>query len=208
VARRKRKGGRAAVAEAPAAPMTDVQRAAHRAREKQATEKKAEEIDKGLPTTEQFKRNVYAFRRIKDPEGPTTRFARRNLTSRNLERWFHAGKIDARQFEAGDRYRSDYEKTGFEQRVTSRYSGGGGSGGGTYSPAMPGTLVQMDAWNRWRAARDDLGSLAAGFDAMAVHDQLVDEIDPADDPVRVYADRTWMLGVRICLDRLVCFYGF
>jgi hypothetical protein len=187
--------------------LTDVQRAAAAARRRSQRGQTLAEIEAGQPTPEQFARNVYQTVQIKDPDQPSTRFAKRNLTSRNLERWRTAGKIDARQFDAGDRYRSDYEKSGFEQRVTSRYDGGGGGGDGTYSPAMPGTLVQMDAWKRWRAARADLGSLAAGFDAMAVHDQLAEEIDRGQDRVGIYTRRTSMMAVVICLDRLVIFYG-
>lgn len=187
--------------------MTDVQRAAAKVRQRQAQAKQLDELDKGLPTPEQQAKNVYRTVLTKDPDGPGARYAKRNMTSRNLERWLYAKKIDDRQYRAGDRYRSDYERAGFEQRVTSRYSGGGGGGGGTHNPAMPDTLVQMDAWKRWRAARDDLGGLAAGFDTLAVHDQMAADINPAEDRAGIFDRRTCMVGVMICLDRLVVFYG-
>lgn len=191
----------------PCGPMTDVQRAAAAVRKRAARGARLAEIDAGMPTPEQLAKNVYRTVATKDPEGPGARLVKRNLTSRNLERWLCARKIDDRQFRAGDKYRSDFEAAGFQQRVTSRYDGGGGGGGATHTPAMPGTLAQMDAWRRWRAARDQLGLLANGFDAMAVHDQLATEIDPAEDRVGIYTRRTSMMAVIISLDRLVMIYG-
>jgi hypothetical protein len=73
-------------------------------------------------------------------------------------------------------------------------------------PAMPGTLRQMDAWRAWCAARADLGALANGFDAMAVHDQLAQEIDPRSDRTGLFTIRTSVQVVRLCLDRLVVWY--
>jgi hypothetical protein len=207
MARRKRRSNTAAAAEEPAGPMTEVQRAAMAIRKRAVRHAKLAELDAGIPPAEQLAKGSFRTVKIKDPDAPEPRYVRRNLSTRNLERWFAASKIDERQFQAGDRYRSDWERAGFSQRVTAKYgivSTGGGDG--SYMPAMPGTLTQMDAWRAWRAARADLGSLAEGFDAMAVHDQLATEIDPALDRVGIWTRRTSMMAVTICLDRLVVFY--
>jgi hypothetical protein len=187
----------------PARPMTDVQRRAAAIRSREANEAAA--LNLGEPTAEARQHHVYATEKIKDPDSPTPRLVKRNLSRRNLERWHTAGKIDYRQFTAGDRYRTAYERSGFEQRVTSRYEIRVG-GSPDYSPAMPGTLGQMDAWKEWRAARDDLGRLAAGFDALAIHDLLVTDIDRSDDPIGIFNRTSVMFAVVICLDRLVDFY--
>ena len=207
MARRKRRSNTARAPAEPAVPMTDVQRAAATLRKKMERASESAKLDKGTPTPEQLAKNVYRAQKIKDPDAPEARYVKRNLSTRNLERWYAAGKIDERQFQAGDRYRSDWERSGFGQRVTAKYditSTGGGAG--SYMPSMPGTLAQMDAWRAWRAARADLGTLAEGFDAMAVHDQLANEIDPALDRVGIWTRRTSMMAVTICLDRLVVLY--
>jgi hypothetical protein len=184
-----------------------VQRAAAAIRKRAVREAKAADLDAGIPPPEQLAKGVFRSTRIKDPLKPEARYVRRNLSTRNLERWFAAGKIDERQFDAGDRYRSDWERSGFGPRLVSQYgivSTGGGDG--THNPAMPSTLRQMDAWRAWQAARADLGTLAGGFDAMAIHDQLAQEIDPREDRVGIWTRRTGMMAVIICLDRLTAFY--
>lgn len=204
--KRRRNSNNVAAPEEPSAPQSELQRAAARLRRKADRDAKLVTLDAGLPTPEQFARNRYETTKIKDPDAPEARWVKRNLSSRNLERWYASKKIDERQFTAGERYRGDYERTGFEQRVTSRYEGGGGGGDGTYTPAMPGTVTQMDAWRAWRAAREQLDNLAQGFDAMTIHDQIAIEIDPAEDRVGIFTQRTSMMAVQICLDRLVSFY--
>ncbi len=187
--------------------MTETQAAAARLRKRAARDEKAAAIDAGVPTPEQLAKGVYRSVRIKDPDAAEARYVKRNLSTRNLERWYAAGKIDERQFNAGERYRSDWERSGFGQRLTAKYdiiSTGGGDG--THMPAMPGTLRQMDAWRTWCAARADLGTLAAGFDGMAVHDQLAQELDPSLDRVGIFTIKTSMIAVKICLERLVVFY--
>lgn len=183
--------------------MTEVQRRAAALRRREAND--ASTLNLGEPTPEARQHHHYATAKVKDPDAPAPRLVKRNLTARNLERWYSAGKIDYRQFTAGDRYRTSFERSGFEQRVTSRYAPRFG-GGSNYSPAMPGTLHQMDAWKAWRAARDDLGTLAAGFDAMALHDVVAADVDAADDAIGIYSKRTAMMAIVICLDRLVAFY--
>jgi hypothetical protein len=74
-------------------------------------------------------------------------------------------------------------------------------------PAMPSTLRQMDAWRRWREARAALGSLANGFDAMVLNDQLAVEIDPEHDRIGIWTRRTSMMAVQLSLERLVLHYG-
>jgi hypothetical protein len=207
MARRRKRSNSASAPAAPTPPQTEIQRAAAAIRKRAVRQAKLADLDAGIPPPEQLAKGRFETVKIKDPEAPAPRWVRRNLSTRNLERWYAAGKIDERQYQAGDRYRTDWERSGFEQRVTARYgitSTGGGDG--SYMPAMPGTIVQMDAWRAFQAAQADLGSLAPGFDAMAVHDQLAQEIDPREDRIGIFTVRTSMLAVRICLDRLAAFY--
>lgn len=206
MARRRRSKAAAAPAQ-PSAPQTEVQRTANAIRKRAAREAKLADLDAGIPPPEQLAKGVFRSEKIKDPDKPEARYVRRNLSTRNLERWYAAGKIDERQYQAGDRYRSDWERSGFQQRVTAKYdivSTGGGDG--SYMPSMPGSLTQMDAWRAFNAAQADLGTLAPGFDAMAVHDELAQEIDPRQDRTGLFTRRTGMAIVLVCLDRLVAFY--
>jgi hypothetical protein len=189
----------------PAArPLTEVQRRAARLRRQESAP-----VEIGEPPAEQLNRLKFDRVTIKDPDSPTPRVARRALSSRNLERWFARKAIDEAGYRAGDRYRSSYERAGFEQRVTSRYDivTAGGQAGNWRSPG-PQNESQMDAWAAWRAARDDLGSLAAGFDQLILHDALMDEIDAfAEDGAPVWRRRDWViLGIGICITRLKVFY--
>lgn len=203
MARRRRRSNTATAPAEPSIPQTEVQRAAAAMRKRAVRDAKAADLDAGIPPPEQLAKGVFRSTRIKDPEKPEARYVRRNLSTRNLERWFAAGKIDERQFDAGDRYRSDWERSGFGPRLVAQYdivSTGGGPG------SFSGPLINEDAWRAWQAARADLGTLAGGFDAMAVHDQLAQEIDPREDRIGIFTLRTSILAVRICLDRLVAFY--
>jgi hypothetical protein len=189
---------------APPVPLTEVQRRAARLRRQESAP-----VEIGEPPAAQLNRLQFDRVTIKDPDSPTPRVARRALSSRNLERWLARSVIDEAGYRAGDRYRSSYERAGFEQRVTSRYDivTAGGQAGNWRTPG-PQNDAQMDAWMAWRAAREDLGSLAGGFDQLILHDSLMDEIDAHNaDGEPVWLRRGWvMLGVGICIKRLKVFY--
>jgi len=67
------------------------------------------------------------------------------------------GLVDARQFEAGERLRGDYEMAALGPRVTmqwiARVDGGSGAGAGGLDP----TLAQIAAKRRFDAALDAVG---------------------------------------------------
>ena len=164
--------------------------------------------DRLEPTPEQLAANDYAVVQVKDPDQAAPILVRRNLTSRNLERWHRRGLIGDVQLAAGDRYRGDYELAGWQQRVCSRYDivTAGGQGAVWQAP-MPGTLRQMDAWKRWREARAELDpALVWGFDSMLLHDQAHGEVPSAHDRLRAFTRDRWALVVVICLDRLARHY--
>jgi hypothetical protein len=164
--------------------------------------------DRVEPPPEQLRRGAYDFVQVIDPELGRPAGARRCLTSRNLERWFNRELIDDAQFMAGSRYREDYERAGFEQRVTSRYDiVTAGAQGAVFTPAMPGTMAQMDAWARYRAARDDLDpALRWGFDSLILHDASYGDVPAGHDRLRAFSRDRWALVVQLCLARLVTHY--
>lgn len=156
------------------------------------------------PTDEQMRRGCYHTVQVKDPGQAAPRFVKKNMDGRNLERWLNRELIDARQFRAGDKYRTDFELSGWQPRLVARY-GFGGVGGEAAGPG-PATERQMDAWRRWRAAREELSaSLREGFDQLLLHDAGLDDV--AVDPLGFYRPRTGMLAVKLCLTELVAFYG-
>lgn len=160
------------------------------------------------PTPEQFARGAWDHRQIHDPEtgGPIN--VRRNLATRNLERWFNRELIDDTAFTAGGRYRDDYELTGFQPKVTACYDiVTAGGQGAVYSPPMPGTIRQMDAWKRYRAARDEIDPrLVWGFDSLILHDLSHAEVPPGQDQLRAFRRDQWALAVQLCLGRLATYY--
>jgi hypothetical protein len=164
--------------------------------------------DRVEPTEQQLRHNAYDLVQVKDPDQAAPIIVRRNLTTRNLERWFNRQLIDDKQFAAGGRYRADYERCGFQQRVTSRYEPvTAGGQGAVWQPPMPGTLGQMDAWNRYSEARATIDpALAWGFDSMILFDTSHADVDAARDRLRAFTRDRWALVVQLCLARLVLHY--
>lgn len=173
-----------------------------------ATRVRPAAVDRIEPTPEQLRRNSFALVQVKDPDQAAPVLVRRNLTTRNLERWHNRDLIDDLQAAAGDRYRSDYERAGFEQRVTSRYDiVTAGGQGAVWQPPMPGTVMQMDAWQRYRVARDELDpALRWGFDSMVLHDAAYAEVPAGQDRLRAFTRDRWAMVVQLCLTRLVRHY--
>jgi hypothetical protein len=173
-----------------------------------ATRERRVAVDRVEPTPEQLRRNRFALVQVKDPDQAAPIIVRRNLTTRNLERWFNRELIDSAQLAAGDRYRSDYERAGFEQRVTSRYDiVTAGAQGAVFQPAMPGTLRQMDAWDRYRDARAQIDpALVWGFDSMILHDASFGDVPAGHDRLKAFTRDRWGLVVTLCLARLVTHY--
>ncbi|WP_448662384.1 DUF6456 domain-containing protein [Sphingomonas sp. CJ20] len=95
--------------------------------------------------------------RTLDPIGKDTKRAPRSVTVNLAESplsWLRArGLLDARQYEAGDRLRSDYEMASLGRRVTMRWEPGAGGKARKGPPETPdATLAQIDAKRRFDAA--------------------------------------------------------
>ncbi len=164
--------------------------------------------DRVEPTPEQLNRGSFELVQVKDPDQPAAILVRRNLSGRNLERWFNRKLIDEQQLAAGSQYRSDYERAGFQPRVTACYdivTAGGAAG--VWQPPMPGNIAQMDAWKRYRAARDEIDpALRWGFDSMILHDAGHSDVPHDHDSLRAFHRDRWALVVQICLTRLTQYY--
>jgi hypothetical protein len=164
--------------------------------------------DPGAPPAAQLANCQFDRVQIADPDGARPIIARRNLSTRQLERLVARGAICAGRYQAGDRYRSDWERAGFQQRTTASYdivTAGGQAG----HYAQPGgqTEAQMDAWDRWRAAREQIDpALVHGFDTVIVHDLLWRDVGDDRDRLHAFTEKRWVLAIRACLAQLAAFY--
>jgi hypothetical protein len=87
------------------------------------------------------------------PAGKTGRRVTVNLAESPLG-WLRArGLVDARQFEAGERLRADYEAAALGQRVTMRWDAASAARRGGVQPlGLDPTLAQISAKRRFDAA--------------------------------------------------------
>lgn len=153
------------------------------------------------PTDAQLARGCYQTEQVKDPEAAAPRFVKRAMDTRNLERWLHRGMIDEKEFAAGLRYRTDWELSGWAQRMVARYNPAQGFGGEPVGPG-PSSLRQMDAWDRWRAAHEVLPiALREGFDQVTLHDR-----SDGNDGLGLFTARTMRAAVAVCIRELVAHY--
>lgn len=171
---------------------------------------RARAVDPGRvePPLEQLGRGAWDHRQIHDPETGHPINVRRNLSTRNLERWYNRQLIDDTALIAGGRYRDDYELTGFLPKVTACYDiVTAGGQGAVYSPPMPGSLRQMDAWRRYRDARAAIDPARVwGFDSLILHDVLWADVPAAADGSRPFTRDRWAGMVKLCLAELVAYY--
>jgi hypothetical protein len=173
-----------------------------------ATRERVATVDRVEPTPEQLRRGGFALVQTKDPDSAAPIIVRRNLATRNLERWHNRDLIDDAQLAAGDRYRSDYERAGFEPRVTSCYEPvtAGGQAGHYRAPGGQNE-AQMDAWRRYRDARGSIDpGLVWGFDSLILHDASFGDVPAGHDRLRAFTKDRWALVVQICLGRLAVHY--
>ena len=155
---------------------------------KATRERRVAAVDRVDPTPQQFAANDYDLVQVIDPETGKAAGARRNLTTRNLERWHNRDLIDDVQFMAGLRYREDYERAGWQQRMISSYqvTTCGGQAGHFIGPG-PRTEAQMDAWKRWRAARQEIDpALLSGFELMLFDDRLFGDVPRSHDRLKAW----------------------
>lgn len=213
MARRRRRGhsGAAALSIVDELPATasEVQRAAARIRQRQARERKIAAIEAGLPTPEQQAHNRYERVLIKEPGVARGRHALKNMTAQAIDRYFSRGMIDERQHSAATRYRTDYDRAGFERPIVGRYDGGGGlsATGPNFTGMLAATLGQLDARERFRAARAALpGCLAGRFDQMVLHEDEAAAVGMQAGHAPTMAARFAIEWLRIGCDELASFY--
>lgn len=115
--------------------------------------------------------------------------------------WLRAhGKIDARQFEAGERLRADYEMAALAPRVTMQWAArvdGGASG-------LDPTLAQIAAKRRFDAAMAGLGG---GLRDVAWRVVCAGEGLPIAERALGWPQRAGRIVLTLALDRLGDHYG-
>lgn len=115
------------------------------------------------------------------------------------------GMIDARQFEAGERLRGDYEQAALAPSVTMRWGarvdgGARGGGGGAIDP----TLAQIAAKRRFDAA---IAALGPGLSDVAWRVVCAGEAMPVAEKALGWPARAGRLVLTLALDRLADHYG-
>ena len=134
------------------------------------------------------------------------RRARRTVTLNRAESplgWLAArGLVDARQVEAGERLRRDYEIAQLAPRVTMQWDGVrvDGGGGGALDPA----LAQIAAKRRFDAA---VGAVGRGLNDIVWRVICAGEAIPAAERALGWPGRAGRLVLGLALDRLADHYG-
>lgn len=115
--------------------------------------------------------------------------------------WLRArGLVDARQFEAGERLRGDYERASLAPSVTMRWQARVDGGGGGADPAT----AQLAAKRRFDAATAALGH---GLADIAWRVICAGEALPAAEKGLGWPTRSGRLVLTLALDRLADHYG-
>lgn len=115
------------------------------------------------------------------------------------------GMVDARQFEAGERLRADYERSCLAPRVTMRWDAAPG-GGGRRGPAeaMDATSAQIAAKRRFDAA---IAGLGGGLGEIAWRVVCAGEGLPVAEAGLGWPKRSGRVVLTLALDRLADHYG-
>lgn len=140
-----------------------------------------------------------------DENGRALRRARRRVTVNRAESplsWLRArGLVDARQFEAGERMRCDYETAAIGPSVTMRWESirvdGGGLGGDP-------TTAQIAAKRRFDAA---IAAVGPGLNDVLWRVVCAGEGLPAAERALGWPTRSGRLVLGLALDRLADHYG-
>lgn len=136
---------------------------------------------------------------------PRRRSVTVNLAESPLS-WLAArGLVDARQNEAGERLRADYETAALGPRVTMRWDGATGRSGrgGGVSPGVDPTMAQVAAKRRFDAA---LAALGSGLSDVAWRVICAGEGLPAAEKELGWPARSGRLVLTLSLDRLADHY--
>ena len=137
------------------------------------------------------------------PRGGPRR-ARRTVTVNRAESplsWLRArGLVDARQFEAGERVRHDYEIAALAPQVTMRWDGVRVDGGGT---GLDPTTAQLAAKQRFDAA---MATVGRGLGDVLWRVVCAGESLPGAERALHWPARSGRLVLGIALDRLADHY--
>lgn len=150
-------------------------------------------------------RQVLAERTLVQPRDDGARRARRSVTVNLAESplgWLRSrGLVDAREFEAGERLRGDYETAQLGPSVTMRWDaapGGRGAGG-----AIDPTLAQIAARRRFDNA---IAALGGGLKDIAWRVVCAGEGVPDAEGALGWPKRSGRLVLTLALDRLADHY--
>lgn len=142
--------------------------------------------------------------------GGAARRASRRTVSVNVAEsplgWLRArGLVDARQAEAGERLRADYETAALGPRVTMRWDPVGGGGGGARGPAagLDPTTAQLAAKRRFDGA---LAALGGGLQDVAWRVICAGETLPVAEKELGWPARSGRVVLTLALDRLAGHY--
>lgn len=124
-----------------------------------------------------------------------------NLAESPLGWLFARGLVDARQVEAGERLRADYERAALSPSVTMRWVGRVDGGGGD---ALDPTMAQIAAKRRFDAALDAAGR---GLRDILWRVVCAGEGLPDAEKALGWPQRSGRLVLTLALDRLADQYG-
>jgi hypothetical protein len=118
--------------------------------------------------------------------------------------WLRArGKVDARQFEAGERLRGDYETAALGPRVTMRWDAAPGRRGAGSPPALDPTTAQIAAKRRFDAA---IAAAGPGLSDVLWRVVCAGEGLPTAERALGWPARAGKLVLRLALDRVADHY--
>ena len=136
--------------------------------------------------------------------GKDARRSRRTVTVNLAESplgWLRSrGLVDARQFEAGERLRGDYEMAALGPRVTMAWSARVDGGAAGLDP----TLAQIAAKRRFDAA---MGAVGRGLDDILWRVVCACEGLPGAEKALGWPQRSGRVVLTLALDRLADHYG-
>lgn len=135
------------------------------------------------------------------PAGATGRQVRVNVAESPLT-WLRArDMIDARQFEAGEQLRRDYEAASLGPRVTMQWDAG--PRGSRTTGAPDPTMIQLSAKDRFDAA---ITAVGPGLSDIAWRTVCANEGLPAAEKALGWPARAGKLVLTLALDRLAAHY--
>lgn len=140
--------------------------------------------------------------------GGEARARRRSVTVNLAESplsWLRArGYVDARQYEAGERLRADYETASLGPRVTMRWDAAREAGRRGAPEAIDPTLAQIAAKRRFDAA---VGAAGPGLADVLWRVVCAGEGLPAAEKALGWPARAGKLVLGLALDRVADHYG-